>query len=160
MGRTTPPMVPESRLVADRFVEVLPQLLLALQKAWNSQPIPTQLTLRQVQALLTLSSSDNLSVNRLCEELGIAQSTGSELLERMSRLGMVTRRTCLTDKRSATLSITRSGADLLREWRVGMVRSCTKQFGRLGPTERAVFLEALNGSSPIVDTVEEIFHEK
>lgn len=156
MPKSTPQMVPEPLALAERFVDTLPHLLLALQKAWQSHPSSGGLTLRQAQALTVLSHSDSISVNRLCSELGIAQSTGSELLERMSRTGIITRKPNQSDKRSATLSISAAGREALQAWRASRVRSFAERFDRLDPQERTSLLSDLKSTASVLEKISKL----
>lgn len=73
------------------------------------------LTLAQYRALVVLVSRGPQRTSDLADELGIASSTATRLVDRLAHKGFVDRRQGQTDRRSVWLTLTETGKQLVGE---------------------------------------------
>lgn len=91
------------------------------------------LTPQQHQALLTIkgfSSQSPVSIGELAKLLFIKHHTAVELVDRMTKLGLLSREVDDTDGRRALVKLTREGEQRLRK----LSRIHSEELGAVGPT--------------------------
>jgi DNA-binding MarR family transcriptional regulator len=98
--------------------EVLEQLRLVMREfrrgATKDAGSGRRGSLAGMRALAHIEANPGLQVGSLARELGIHQSTASNLLERLAREGMVTKRRAADDQRSVSLYATARGRSALK----------------------------------------------
>jgi DNA-binding MarR family transcriptional regulator len=100
----------------DRIVKVLPQIFTgALIKAKKGSKITVDVTNQQFRALNTLMNLPELTVNELADKMDIAQSTASQMVERLFEAGLIERIPDEFDRRKAHLILTKKGIKVTYE---------------------------------------------
>jgi len=76
-----------------------------------------KLTFNQYQALTMIREMNECSVNELAEKLHLAQSTTSQLVDRLVKGGFVIRETASDDRRRIVVTLSKSGALMMERRR-------------------------------------------
>jgi DNA-binding MarR family transcriptional regulator len=109
-----------------RAYETLPTLINRVAEkivaVGNADYEPLGLNVRGARVMLALDGHSSLRVYELIERCGIEPSTFSHLLNRLARLGYVTRTRPENDNRAVLVSLTPAGKKV--------VRQCTKAVAR------------------------------
>ncbi len=71
--------------------------------------------LYDISVLYQISQKENVPIKEICIEFGIAKSTMTGILKRFEAAGCIKRTTDEKDRRSASLALTDSGRELLKE---------------------------------------------
>jgi DNA-binding MarR family transcriptional regulator len=108
------PKAPEARTLAERFGELLRELLLSPGADHLEEIEARRLTLTQVRALLVLTEDDERpnTVSAIAERLGQSLATTSRALDALVRRRLASRREDTADRRCRRLTITASGRRL------------------------------------------------
>jgi DNA-binding MarR family transcriptional regulator len=77
----------------------------------------TKLTFNQYQALTMIREMNECSVNELAEKLRLAQSTTSQLVDRLVKAGFAIRETASDDRRRIVVTLSKSGALMMERRR-------------------------------------------
>src|SRR3954447_13509544 len=102
-----------------------------------------QLSAVQLRALTVLSGSDGSNLAALADEMGVAVSTASRLVDRLVAAGWVDRRPSDANRREISLSLTEAGTTVLTRYddlRLGVLR---ERLDRLPAARRAAVVAAL-----------------
>lgn len=97
---------PDVELV-DAFLTASRALVGAAIRSVAAAPVP--ITVSQHRALVLLASGEARNVTALGDRLGVNQSNASRLVERLDRLGLVTRRRSSTDGRTVDVALSDRG---------------------------------------------------
>ena len=112
-------------------------------KEWS----PQLLTPTQFQALLHLhwsSSADGLTIGEIVEQLGLAYSTVSNLVDRLEEHGWVERHRNPSDQRRIHILLTEKARSLFEQNREQTERFVSETIGRLSGEERQTLIDSLN----------------
>ena len=103
------------------------------------------LTMAQFKALLAIGpkAETGMTVGALAAELGIAQPTASELVERLSVAGLVGRSSDPADRRRVVVRLTAAGDDLVAELRLGRRQTFHGWLEKLGEEDLAALARGL-----------------
>ena len=78
---------------------------------------PYDLTVSQLFVLLTLYETDDVTPNKLLDQLALSASTLTGILGRLEKRGLLTRNVNLNDRRSIVVSLTEKAKSLKNELR-------------------------------------------
>lgn len=79
-------------------------------------------TVRQVQLLLAIEADDGASQTKLSKATGIDRSTMTEMIRRLSKRGLISRRRSARDARTYVVKLTNEGRAELARWRPALER--------------------------------------
>jgi DNA-binding MarR family transcriptional regulator len=108
-GSTAKQEIPAIAAEVDRDLRVVRQIL---RRPVEAQIVQGGLTAAQMSAMAIILSSEGLSLKDLSEQLGLAHSTVSGIVDRLVRRGFVKRQTDATDHRLTKIAV----ADHVREY--------------------------------------------
>ncbi|HOJ37315.1 MAG TPA: MarR family transcriptional regulator [Ignavibacteriales bacterium] len=101
---------------ADRIVKVLPQIFTgALTKGKKNPKLSVDVTNQQFRALNTIMNFPEITVNDLANRLNIAQSTASQLIDRLYEAGLIDTLPDKSDRRKAHIILTKKGIKVTNE---------------------------------------------
>lgn len=72
-------------------------------------------TPRQLEVLAFLARRDHWSVGEVADALKVSSAAATKAIARLERKGLVTRAIDLMDRRCVNVSVTRTGADAVRQ---------------------------------------------
>ncbi len=72
-------------------------------------------TPRQLEVLAFLARRDHWSVGEVADALKVSSAAATKAIARLERKGLVTRAIDLVDRRCVNVSVTRTGADAVRQ---------------------------------------------
>ena len=78
------------------------------------------ITPRQLEVLGRLTSRDHWSVGEVASMLGVSSAAATKALARLERKGLVTRAENIMDRRCVDVTVTRSGAEVVRQSQDGL----------------------------------------
>ena len=106
---------------AKKLAELTPKIMNAFHDFGRHHPSGSRLSMRQYQMLIILKASGTLTLSQLCKKLGLAPSTGTELVNRMIASGYIQKEHERSDQRQVVLSVSPQGLELMEERRQEMV---------------------------------------
>jgi DNA-binding MarR family transcriptional regulator len=101
------------------------------------------LTTREYGALTTLDSEPGIDQQRLAVCLGIDKVSAGQLIDRLERDGLVTRRVHPIDRRARVLNLSPQGAALRRRLKPAAVAAQDRILSALVPEERRTLIDLL-----------------
>ena len=105
--------------------------------------IGTMRVTEQIDALTTLSTNPDLDQNSIARELGIDRTNVADVLNRLSRRGLIERRRGKVDKRTMLARLTPEGKRVTKEMYLAMQRAQERLLEPLLPAERHGFISTL-----------------
>lgn len=117
LGADRCPPVGGCELTAEEVMELGRRLMDSLRELHWRDLLPLRLTMPQVKALHVLSRCGKVTAGELARILGVAAPTVTDLVDRMSSLGLVERERGQADRRVVQLSVTPAGEEILRQVR-------------------------------------------
>ena len=114
-------------------------VLAASRPRWGA----VDLTFTQLRALSGIAKRDGMRVTELAEELGIGVAAASALADRMSRRGLLGRKTDPEDRRIVRLQVSTRGQHLLDRLERGSTEHFGKLIARMTPAEREALATTL-----------------
>ena len=108
----------------------------------NSRGKSARLTFTQYQALIAIRELGECSVNDLADRLGIAQSTTSQLVDRLVRNGYVNREVFVGDRRRMAVALSKSGSQMMERRRQSLLKAYTRILLMLGEDDQAMLEDA------------------
>jgi len=102
------------------------------------------LTYNQYKALLSLSDMGPCTLNSLSQELEVATSSASQMVDRLVVMELVQRATADGDRRSIVLTASAKGEGLLEKIKEEILRRYQDLFDNLGPAEQANLAGAIH----------------
>ncbi|PFG44124.1 DNA-binding MarR family transcriptional regulator [Isoptericola jiangsuensis] len=139
---------------AARTWEALFRTQVTLMRRFQADDVWVELSMREYDVLFTLSRADGgcLRLRDLNEDVLLAQSSLSRMVERLEARGLVTRSVPPDDARGTLVALTREGRRLQREVGRRHVRAMEQYVGSaLDPAEQAELtrlLERLRAAQP------------
>ncbi len=101
------------------------------------------ITSPQLVILQALSHFDSLSVSELSKSVSLSQGTVTEILTRLEKKDLITRRKSDQDKRRSLISITEIGRQLLQDAPSPLQDDFTKSFHALEDWEQLMILSSI-----------------
>ncbi len=109
------PRARDERAIARSLHAVNEELHKVNLPAWLRLGLPAA----QLKALVTIASTDGLSVKGLATSLGIGEPASSQVVEQLVRRALVARAEDPADRRRVIVTATAAGTDLVSELRQG-----------------------------------------
>ncbi|WP_210209957.1 MarR family winged helix-turn-helix transcriptional regulator [Pseudolabrys taiwanensis] len=104
---------------------------------------PFDITPVQYGLLTTLATNPDLDQNSIARELGIDRTNAADVLNRLSRRGLIERRRGKVDKRTMLARLTPEGKRVTKEMYAAMQRAQERLLEPLLPAERHAFITTL-----------------
>lgn len=102
------------------------------------------LTLRQYEAVDEIGFNPGISLNTLAEQLGLANSTTSQLVDRLVRDGYLDRQTNPKNRREINIRLSAKGQEYLQVRKEAVQCNLGTMLESLSAVNRARFMEALH----------------
>jgi DNA-binding MarR family transcriptional regulator len=102
-----------------------------------------KLTFTQYQALTAIRELEECSVNDLAHRLGVAQSTTSQLVDRLVRSGYVSRDIFSGDRRRMVVTLSKSGSQMMERRKQSLLKAYSRILLMLGEDDQAMFEDAV-----------------
>ena len=102
-----------------------------------------EISMAQFHALRHVAQHGACTIGSLAEGLCVSQPAATMLVDRMTRRGLVERRSSSTDRRQAEVSLTERAKDLLAQIESERSERLGKILGLMGGSEREQFVESL-----------------
>jgi len=103
----------------------------------------TRLSSSQLQALLAVEQDEGLNLGALADTMGMILSSASRLCDRLVAAGMLERGVSAVDRREVSLTLTRSGRDLLANLRADRRERLDRVLRHMAPAAGAALLRGL-----------------
>lgn len=132
--------------------------LLVAVSARSLASVEETLTLAQFRMLVVLQSRGELSLSRLAEHLAVNPSTALRMADRLTAIGVITRKEHDADRRSVRLTLTAAGRRIVAEVTTRRRVEITTIVAAIPPAQRADLIHALHtfatagGEPPAPDT--------
>jgi len=127
---------------ADRIISLFPKIMGSIAKMHPSGKYGVDLTFNQYQALTFIHELKECSVNELAMKLKIAQSTTSQLVDRLVKAGLVNREIQSTDRRKMLVSLSKTGKEMMDKRTKSLRESYQKILSMLDEADQQMFEEA------------------
>jgi DNA-binding MarR family transcriptional regulator len=114
------------------------------------------LTFNQFQTLVTIRELGECSVNDLSAKLRIAQSTTSQLIDRLVHIGVVTSEAFAGDRRRMVVKLSKTGVQMLERRRKSLVQSYTRILLMLDESDQEMLEDAFEKFYHIAATLERL----
>jgi MarR family transcriptional regulator, organic hydroperoxide resistance regulator len=124
-----------------RLAELAPRIMDAFHDLVKQHPEDEKLSMRQYQALIIIHANTSLTLSQLCEKLGLAASTGTELANRMITLGYLQKGQEDKDHRQVALLVTSKGAEVLQKRQQILTAMFSDFLAPFQPNDRQRFVE-------------------
>ncbi len=111
---------------------------------FTEEVIAGGLTPRQYAVLVAVSLDEGLSQTDVVDRTGIDRSTLADIIRRMLKKGLVSRRRTRHDARVYSVKLTDAGRDALRAAQPAANQADERLLAALEPAKRDEFLESLN----------------
>jgi DNA-binding MarR family transcriptional regulator len=132
------------RLKLDDGVGFLARVLSArADSVFEALTRQTQTTPRQFAVLLTLHQRGSMTLTELAQAIRVDRSTLGEMTARMTRRGLIERRSHPEDGRAAALGLSPDGTERLLELVAPATALQSELLAAIEPHERAQFIELL-----------------
>jgi DNA-binding MarR family transcriptional regulator len=103
-----------------------------------------KLTFNQYQALMMVREMNECSVNELAEKLHLAQSTTSQLVDRLVKGGFAIRETASDDRRRIVVTLSKSGALMMERRRQSLLDAYEQILLSLDETDQQMLEDAFD----------------
>lgn len=135
----------------ERLSELMERMMRAMSRVARPGCDHTELTPQQGMLLRELELSGPLSIGEVRRRYDGAQSSVSEMVARLARLGFVHKRPALDDRRAVMVAISARGRAVLTHWRGVMQAKHRAVFEALSDDEQERFIAAVQS---VVDLAE------
>ncbi len=105
--------------------------------------LPERVTLSQFRTLALLESAGGMRSSDLADALEVSPSTATRMCDRLVRAGLVDRVTSEDDRRQVRLTLTPTGAKLVRDGLAGRRRALSRLVGQIADEDRMAFVRGL-----------------
>jgi DNA-binding MarR family transcriptional regulator len=126
------------------IAQLYPRLMRAMGHLRGAVDETMDLTYNQYKALLSLSDMGPCTLNALSQELGVATSSASQMIDRLVSMNLVERAAADDDRRRIVLSTSPEGEQLLDQVKEDIVRRYQDLFKHLGAAEQANLAGAIH----------------
>lgn len=103
-----------------------------------------RLTFNQYQVLTVISTLGSCSVNELAAKLRLAQSTTSQLVDRLVRGGFVNRETSPDDRRKIVVTLSKTGTRMMERRRESLLHAYVGILSSLDEEDQTMLEDAFN----------------
>ncbi|MBW1711192.1 MAG: MarR family transcriptional regulator [Deltaproteobacteria bacterium] len=138
--------------IADNVLIALRKIIQSIDLNSRSLVKRVGLTGPQLVILQEVASTGEVSVGKVAKAISLSQGTVTDIVERMEKRGLVTRRRSDYDRRLVLVHVTESGKQLLEKATPLMEESFVWKFNRLQDWEQAMILSSLQRLVSIMDT--------
>jgi len=111
-------------------------------------------TPRQFEVLFAVSQNEGLSQTDLVRETGIDRSTLADMIARMIKKGLLSRKRTKDDARANAVSITPSGKRMLASAMASVNKAEAATLGVLPKAQQSAFMKALRAYADALDKME------
>ena len=129
---------------AGELADLVPRIMGSFMGMRREHPRDSSLTMRQYQALILLHAHPGMHLGAFCVQLGLAPSTGTELINRLISQGYVSKTGEHSDRRLALLTLTDEGKTVFYHRQQGMNRMFHSVLSSLSPDERSQLVSAFS----------------
>ncbi len=127
-----------------RYGHVLRSLLREfLEEDFLRQVCPHRLTRSQFCFLKLIAANSDLQVGELARSIGVSAAAASKNLDKLERLGLVSRETSSKDRRAILLSASREGRRLVRDYERHKAARLTPVIDALGTEKTKTLCDLL-----------------
>lgn len=126
------------------IAQLYPRLMRAMGHLRGAVDETMDLTYNQYKALLTLSDMGPCTLNALSQELEVATSSASQMIDRLVSMNLVERAAADDDRRRIVLSTSPVGEKLLDQVKEDIVRRYQDLFKHLGAAEQVNLAGAIH----------------
>ena len=126
------------------IAQLYPRLMRAMSHLRGTVDDTLDLTYNQYKALLTLSNTGPCTLNSLSQDLDVATSSASQMVERLVTMDLVERSQADGDRRKIVLKTSPRGEGLLEKIKENIVMRYQNLFRHLGPAEQANLAGAIH----------------
>ncbi|HEY2287271.1 MAG TPA: MarR family transcriptional regulator [Streptosporangiaceae bacterium] len=152
------PLDPYGLAVADA-VSRLRRAMRRAARAQGSGGLPGGLSVAQLEFLSCLAENPGARPGQLARLLRLAPSSVATLVHALGREQLVERLGGVSDRRTAVLSLTEAGADVVASWQQVNARIVTVAVSRLEPASRAALEQALPALGELAGAVDALADE-
>jgi DNA-binding MarR family transcriptional regulator len=140
----------------ERVIAILPNIMnsIALSRVHSSDPQKIDLTFNQYQALLHIHRFGECSVNDLSAVMNIAQSTTSQLVDRLVNAKLVSRETHSEDRRKMVVMLSKKGREMMERRTESMRETYIRVFSMLDDADQDKFEQAFIHFHEIAQKIE------
>ena len=126
------------------IAQLYPRFMRAMSHLRGTVDDTLDLTYNQYKALLTLSNTGPCTLNSLSQDLDVATSSASQMVERLVTMDLVERSQADGDRRKIVLKTSPRGEGLLEKIKENIVMRYQNLFRHLGPAEQANLAGAIH----------------
>lgn len=137
----------------ERLERLYPELLGRMGRLRALVHEGLDLTYNQYKTLLTIAGNGSCSLRDLGQELEVAMSSASQMVDRLVAQDLVERRQDADNRRQVIIRLTPQGQALISELRRGILERYRKVFKRLAPAEQEELVAAFETIARILDKV-------
>ncbi len=143
----------------DALVELMPRIMgsIAIARLHVRDRGAVDLTFNQYRALRLIHDQGECSVNALAQRLGIAQSTTSQLVDRLARARLVRREPHAADRRRMAVALTSTGRRMMELRTRAIKEAYLRIFSLLTEEQRRKFERAFRDFHEVACMLEEKF---
>lgn len=141
----------------DALVELMPRIMgsIAIARLHTKERNAIDLTFNQYRALRLIHDQGECSVNALAGRLGIAQSTTSQLVDRLVRARLVRREPHAADRRRMAVALTPTGRRMMELRTRSIKEAYLRIFSLLTEAQRRKFERAFRDFHEVACMLEE-----
>ncbi len=125
-----------------RLAEIFSPVMNLLHQIAAKGVKQTDLSLPQFRVLVLIRQNDSMSIKDLYQQLSTAQSSASEMIDRLVRLGYLYRKKDPEDRRRTLFKLSMKAERMLVEEMDSMQRVYTQILGQLSQDEQSELLKA------------------
>lgn len=126
------------------IAQLYPRLMKVMGHLRGAVDESMDLTYNQYKALLSLADMGPSTLNALSNDLSVATSSASQMVDRLVAMGLVDRGSSPGDRRSIALKVSLKGEQLLEKIREDILARYQELFRNLGPAEQANLAGAIH----------------
>jgi len=135
---------------ASRLAELAPGIMNTFHSLRQGGHARGRLSMRQYQVLLLVSASGESNSSALCRKMGIACSTGTELIGRMIESGYLERARHPEDQRQVAITVSQKGREELDLRKQGLIKIFENLLESLPADRRSDFLSSFESIAEIL----------
>lgn len=136
---------------ARKLAELAPKIMSSFHDPGREHPGEKNISMRQFQALVVISSKEGLTLSQICEKLGLAPSTATELMNRMIGMGLISKTGEEGDKRQVHLQLTPMGIELLKRRQEAMADLFQRFLATFPAPEQENFVRHFEGIWELIE---------
>lgn len=135
---------------AQGLLDTLPSVMWFIRRHMRQHPT-AGLSVPQYRTMVMLERFPRASLSAVAENVGTCLPTASRLVQGLVTKGLVVRKPSTDDRRQVQLLLTARGQKLLKVAHESNREIVAEQVARLGPTDRAAVLAAMNALQDVFD---------